>query len=135
MKYFLALLALAAPAHADEIWTTAQGEAFYDIDVNQTAVFSVPVEGGVARLYIPGLAGVWPRSGVWEGYWLLPETSADQPSCDAMLAAPDGSESHSWGSALVAFDDMPATGWTALTGWCTSPAAASIRANPLPPAP
>lgn len=135
MKYLLALLALAAPAQADEMWTTAQGEAFYDIDVETTAVFSVTVDGGVARLYIPNLVGVWPRSGVWEGYWIMPENLADMPVCDATLTGPDGKQSQTWGTALIAFDDMPSTGWTALTGWCTSPVATTIRATPVVPAP
>jgi len=132
MKSLIALLLLTTPAMADEFWSTPKGEAFYDIDVNQTAVFAVPMSGTMARFYIPGLVGVWPRSMMWDGYWILPDTVTTGTRCDAVLSGPDGVVSHVWGHLLIEFDDLPQTGWTAVLGDCFAGVEREIRAEPVP---
>lgn len=131
-----ALALLAAPALADEVWDTAQGQVIYVEDIRDIAVLSFPVAappfaqaGGVAdaNLYVPGLGGNFDARSVHDGYWAMP----GQPICSAALTAPDGMTTQAWGRARIVFDrpGFP-TGFTLLLGACFDEPLLPLRAVP-----
>ena len=120
MKYFTALLLLASPAAADEVWNSNWGQVVYLADAGSTAILTVPYATDVAHIYVEGLAANAEARGVHNGYWI----SADAGPCEATLTGPDGVSSTNWGRVTVIFDN-PAypSGFTALWGICmTDPA-------------
>ena len=75
-----ALLLLASPALADEMWTaTGGGMVIYEQDAGDTAIFSFPMGGRSARLYIPGLVAKMDSRGVHEAS--IEENPARQAPC------------------------------------------------------
>ena len=130
MKSLLALLLLATPALADEMWTTPSGQAFWDLDAANASVFAVPTPRGDLRLYIPGLADRIEKRGVHQAYWI----GTGDTDCGATLTGPDGVASADWGFGTVTFDapTFP-TGWTATLGRCNALPAFGLRAEPFAP--
>lgn len=136
MRLALALSLLAAPALADEVWTTEYGDIIYEQDTADfNAVFSVPAvafnglakpeERGEVTIY--GLAGnVSDRYGLFEGYWTAP----GEPMCDTALLARGGKASRSWGRVQIVFD-RPAfpSGFTMLFGTCFWDPVLTLRAE------
>jgi hypothetical protein len=105
----LAMIAsAAAPAMADETWTTAFGTLIYERDVNNyTAVISYPIPGTDMRgeAFIEGMTGYYPREGSLEGIWIEPATE-EGPFCGVSLAHPEtGKPVGNWGRARVIFTD------------------------------
>jgi hypothetical protein len=78
---------IAAPAQADESWTSSIGTIVYEAEVDGVAIFTYPLpdlEGGVGRLYFPGLAGNYDNRGTHPGYWIAP---GDTGGCSATSRA------------------------------------------------
>lgn len=117
---------LPAAAGADEVWTTAEGEAAWAATVDGTAVLAMPMGDGMLRLYIPDLDARMDSRGMHEAYWI----GSGGGVCGATLTGPDGSGATNWGTGIVAFD-APAfpSGWTATLGFCAGPPSFSIRAD------
>ncbi|MCX7300738.1 MAG: hypothetical protein NTX73_10250 [Rhodobacterales bacterium] len=118
MKRIAALLLLATPAAADEVWNSNWGQVVYQADIGSTAVLSVPYATGMASLYIQGLGGNADQRGVHQAYWISTETGP----CEATMTGPDGVSSTNWGVATVIFDkpEYP-SGFTVLWGICMDP--------------
>lgn len=116
----------AAPALADETWTNPAGIAIYEEEIAGTAVFSIPMQGDRARLYLEGLAGNYDNRSKSHGYWIGP----DKPICGAKFIAPDGLQSSNWGRVTIVFDgpSFP-TGWTATLGTCFGRKTTKFRAD------
>jgi len=134
MRLALALCLLAAPALADEVWSSEFGDIIYEREMDDfNAVFSVPATAlnnmaGMderAQVTIYGLAGnVNDRYGIFEGYWTAP----GEPLCDTALLPPGGKASRSWGRIQLIFDrpTFP-SGFTMLFGTCFWDPVMSIR--------
>lgn len=125
MRLILAALTLfATQASADEMWATAHGNAIYETEIGNAAVFTVPEAGRTLRVYLPGLAGNYDNRSTHSGYWL-----SDGPGlCPASILAPDGAQSRDWGRVTLAFDG-PAfpTSWTMLVGDCFGEPQRAVR--------
>ncbi|MGI3183942.1 hypothetical protein [Nioella aestuarii] len=120
-------LALAAPAFADEVWSSPTGPIIYQEDAFGSAILSFTnVDGSAAELVIPGLAGNFTDRGVHHGYFI----GQGPLECDAALARPGGLASLDWGRAVVSFDrpNFP-TGFTVTMSDCDYPLSYSIRAE------
>ncbi len=118
LRLTLAALMLAAPAAADEVWSSEMGDIIYEFDQNNTAVFSFTnLDAYGALLVIPGLAGNLENRGVHDAYWL----GSGSGDCPAFLALPGDEQTATtnWGRAIVSFDS-PAfpTSFTLQLGWC-----------------
>ena len=116
MKAALALVFLAAPALADEAWMTDGGIVYYQADVGNAAVLSIPYgENDMAFVYVEGLPGAMESRGTHAGYWIGP----GEGPCTAMLTGPDGYGSTNWGWATIEFDaKVFPSGFTAFMGEC-----------------
>ena len=120
------LLALPGAALADETWHTDGGEAVYEADIGEIAVFSIPGETGRINLYLEGLGGNYDDRSAHRGYWIGPGPG----ECSAALGGPDGRTSDQWGRVVLMFDRAAApTGWTALLGRCLDEPADPVRAD------
>lgn len=117
-------LTLAAPAFADEVWSTARGDAIYAAEMNGVAILTVPMGEGTARVYLPGLGGNYDNRSSHEGYWIGDRAG----SCPTALIGEDEVQSRQWGRVFVAFDG-PAfpTSWTMMFGDCFGPLDRSVR--------
>jgi len=136
MRLALALCLLAAPALADEVWTSEFGDIIYERDTaDYKAVLSVPaiaLNGMTAanargQVMIYNLTNnVSDRYGIFEGYWTAP----GEPTCDTALMPPGSKASWSWGRVQVIFDrpEFP-SGFTMLIGTCFWDPAYSLRAE------
>ena len=128
MRAVLPILALAlttaAPALADEIWSTPFGDAIYEADIGDTTIITVPQTDGVMRVYLPGLAGNYDSRGTHTGYWI----GNGEGYCPAGLTGIDGTGSRQWGEVILAFDYAAyPTGWTLVVGDCFAPPYWTIR--------
>ena len=135
MRLALALCLLAAPALADEVWTSEFGDIIYERDTGGfSAILSIPAtalnDGAAAneraQVTIYGLTDNVDRYGIFEGYWTAP----GEPMCDAALMPPGGKASRSWGRVQVVFDrpGFP-SGFTMLIGTCFWDPVWSLRAE------
>lgn len=124
---FAAVLAVAAPAVADEMWTSEAGNIEYFEDLGSIAVFSV--DGGM--MFIDGLAGNYNNRGDYVGYWMDYDVSEIQ--CDWTEFDEYGNESWSWGGVYVTFLDpaFPSRWQATLYGCDTDQPVAYINANPF----
>jgi hypothetical protein len=125
---------IAAPAQADESWTSSIGTIVYEAEVDGVAIFTYPLpdlEGGVGRLYFPGLAGNYDNRGTHPGYWIAP---GDTGGCSAKITGADGMTSNDWGSLLLVFHEpgYPAS-WTLVSGTCFGPLIDTVVATPAVP--
>jgi hypothetical protein len=122
---------LATAASADESWTSSIGDIIYEAEIDGVAIFTYPapnVEGGVGRLYFPGLAGNYENRGSHTGYWIAP---GDAGACPATLTGADGVASKDFGSLLIVFHEPGyPTGWTLVSGTCFGPLVDNIVAAP-----
>lgn len=138
MKLSLVAAACAAltatAASADEFWTSTIGDIIYEAEVDGVAIFTYPlpnVEGGVGRLYFPGLAGNYENRATHTGYWIAP---GDGGGCSAKMVGADGVTSNDWGSIMIVFHgpSYPVS-WTLLSGTCFAPLVDSMVATPIVP--
>lgn len=121
------VLALSAPAFADEVWISATGPIIYQEDAYGSAILSFTnTDGSAAELVIPGLAGNSTERGVHHGFFI----GQGALECDTAMARPGGLASLDWGRAVVSFDrpTFP-TGFTVTMGDCDAPLSYAIRAD------
>lgn len=127
IRSITALMLLATPAVADEIWNLPTGKAIYEADIGETAIFSVPYEGGRANMYIDGLGGNYRTRGYHEGYWM----GNGAGTCSAQMIGPDGFQTYNWGRINIIFDNSEGfTGWTAYFSNCFAEPTEELRAEP-----
>ncbi len=125
----LAVLALAAPALADEVWSSTTGEIVYLADEYGSAILSFnDTDGSPAELIIPELAGNFTDRSMHYAYWV----GDSDLECAVGMGRPGGQTSLSWGTAVIAFDDpgFP-TAFTVLLGDCDDDYDRMIRAEPI----
>lgn len=122
-------LTLAAPALADEVWSSDTGEIVYLADEYGAAILSFSDYGGLpGELIFPGLAGNFTDRGVHHGYWV----GQSDMQCAAALGRPGGMTSLTWGRAVIAFDEMGfPSAFTVLLGDCDEDLTRSLRAEPI----
>ncbi|MBY6113050.1 hypothetical protein KUW09_06080 [Mameliella alba] len=117
---------LAAPALADEVWTSDMGDIIYETDTQGAAILSFTnVDGYRAIVVVPGLAGNYDNRSVHDGFWM------GEGAGDCLSSMTLGTQSgHQWGQALISFDrpSFP-TSFTLTLGDCFGPLAYSIRAE------
>ena len=133
MTAFAALAHTAAPALADEVWSTDIGDVIYEADLeNGMAVLSYPTDGETRGLaYVAGLAGEYTGRTAYEGVWMEPATEAG--ICDVEIAAPETGEiSNNWGRIEVIFVDPDFPGsFVALRGDCFEEPTEMLVARPV----
>lgn len=107
MRLFLALAAslTAAPALADEAWTTNYGPMIWETDIGDTAVFLLDelAQGhGLTRFLVPGLVLDMngPR-GAYTGIWIA--DSGESPCAADMIDPVTGAKSPHWGTFQITF--------------------------------
>jgi hypothetical protein len=133
-----ALTLTAAPALADEVWSTPYGDIIYESDLpNVIAVLSAPAEamsgdttGARAVVHVLGMtSNATERVGVYEGYWYV---QGNAGYCDAQMTAPGGKATNNWGRVRVFFDrpEFP-TGFVMLVGSCFYDPYFVLRADAL----
>ena len=122
----IAVMAMAAPALADEVWSTNWGDMVYSEDLGSVAV--LVYDRGA--LFIDGLGGNYTDRGYHAGYWI--EYFDTGVECSEPAVDEYGNESWAWGYLEVQFIDSgyPAR-WTADYSVCDGPVAGSITASPL----
>jgi len=129
-----ALALLTTPAIADETWRHPAGTLIYEADMGHIAVLSfpttaAPMPGGPAdraMVFFPGLGGNFDNRSTHDGYWVM----EGDPVCTAILTAPDGTASQSWGRAQITFDRAAfPTGFTMTIGTCWQDPTFPIRAD------
>ena len=105
----LAALSLAAPALADEVWSSDYGQIVYLADEYGAAILSfTDYDGMTGELVFPGLAGNFTERDVHHGYWI----GQSDWHCDAGLGRPGGVAMHlgvdpwSVGSDLIGLDQQ-----------------------------
>lgn len=129
-----ALLMLAPPARADEIWLTDYGLIQWEASRDAVAVLNLigPNARGPAtlRLFVEGLgAHALGGRGTYWGYW----TAQDgEVGCSAGLADPMGTITPHWGRLRMVFlaDAYPSP-WVALLGECWEEPDFRLVAQPL----
>ena len=130
---FTLLAFTAAPALADEVWSTDIGEVIYEADLaNGMAVLSYPTDGEIRGLaYVAGLAGEYAGRTGYEGVWMEPASEAG--ICDVEIAAPETGEiSNNWGRIKVIFVDPDFPGsFVALRGDCFEEPSQMLVARPV----
>ncbi len=98
------LLSAAAPALADEAWTTEAGDIVYVEDIGDIAHLAFTVSDGsnslVLEIYLPGLGGNFDHRSTHDGYFLI----AGGEDCATEQTSPNGWSSGSWGKIRVVFD-------------------------------
>ena len=111
----------AAPAFADESWSSPSGLIVWERDIGNTSVFTftTPVGSGVVttHIFISGLpADVTGRRGAYTGYWV---DNSGRGLCEATLVDPLGTRSNAWGRFHIAFTNggFPSD-WRGLWGQC-----------------
>ncbi|MGF1626427.1 MAG: hypothetical protein ACFCVH_16215 [Alphaproteobacteria bacterium] len=121
-----AILALAGPAMADEVWSTNWGTMEYAEDLGPVAVLTYDR----GALFIDGLGGNYTNRGYHSGFWM--EYYDSGVECDEPAMDDYGNESWSWGYLDVEFIDSgyPAR-WRAQYTVCDGPVAGTITASPL----
>ena len=136
VQSLIAFLALAAPAVADEAWSTQLGEVFWESDAGDTAVLALHVDtkedavGETVRFYIVGLsADVMGGRGAYSGYWT---STSDEPLCDAGLTDSSGKVTHAWGRIdMTSVSDAFPSQWTAQMGHCFADPDSLITGVPI----
>ncbi|MEL7129206.1 MAG: hypothetical protein AAGK23_06635 [Pseudomonadota bacterium] len=128
----LALFCAVAPASADEVWTSKLGDIVYETDLTdgQMAVFKI--EG--ARVFLPGLAGVYEGRTSYDGFWIADEGyDFSTESCGVSMVQPSfGDRSQQWGRFQVTFVDPDFPGiWVGHVSACFDDASDSVIARPL----
>ncbi len=114
------LAMVAAPAAADEVWTTESGPVEYLSDVGTMAVLGVPQEG--VSIFVEGLAGNSSNRGTFLGYWVDYEITGDDVTCGQAATDEYGNESLSWGFVQMTFLDPSYPGrWTMSITRCDAP--------------
>lgn len=140
MKHAVTALVLAfaaAPAMADEVWSTWIGDIVYaETAPNGTAVFTMPAvmfnpaaaKGALARLYIPNLDAVPETRYQHRAFWLIEGSS----NCQVSITGHDGVTSSDWGLAQLYFDEpgFP-SGFTMTFGGCEYDNFDFVRATPV----
>lgn len=115
-------LAIAAPATADEVWSTDIGDVIYERDLETgAAVLSYPLgeTAGRGLGYIDGLAGQYTGRGSYSGVWIEPSTD-DNQLCAYAIANPEtGAPEYNWGRLEMIFVDPDFPGaWVIQRGAC-----------------
>jgi hypothetical protein len=116
----IVLAAGAAPALADEVWSTPFGDMQWEITLRDMAVFNLYGDGvapSEMRLFLPGLqADVMGGRGHYSGFWTA---ESGEPACSAALTDPMGTTTYDWGRVELTFDspEFPSS-WTARFGTC-----------------
>jgi hypothetical protein len=111
---------LAAPAAADEMWKTDNGQVIWEKDYQGGAIFRMDVPGNkMVRFYIEGLTTDVEMRGHFKGYWI---STIDEDMCTAELRGPDGTRGQTWGSLTLSFlsPGFPSD-WVLMTGDCLAP--------------
>lgn len=97
---------IAAPAAADEVWSSNEGEIVWETDVGEWAVFKMTDPENprhAMRIFVPGLEGGMGVRGDHLGYWTAYAPSGW--SCPGRLVDELGYISSRWGQAFVMFDE------------------------------
>lgn len=116
----IALAAGAAPAVADEVWSTPFGPMQWEETLGDMAVFNLYGDGvapSELRVFLPGLGSdMMGGRGSYRGFWTA-ETG--EVICHASLVDPMGVVTQDWGSVELTFDssEFPSS-WTAVFGSC-----------------
>lgn len=127
--------AAAAPALADEVWTTPYGDVYYETDLNNgQGVLRNDDEGMITRFYIDNLAGNATGRSTYTGFWVGLTPEGEQPviACDVGLEDPiSGKVSFDWGQLTLSFIDPDYPGrWIAFGGECFGEPEDMIFAEP-----
>ncbi|MCI4643944.1 MAG: hypothetical protein MRY64_04090 [Hyphomonadaceae bacterium] len=95
---------LAAPASADEVWSSEIGEIIYESDIDTSAVLSFPGDGGGVRYlaFIDGLAFNYDDRSRHDGYWTGPSGDGDV-ECAVSITDHTGETTDNWGRLEVMF--------------------------------
>lgn len=122
----IACAAMAAPAMADEMWSTNWGTMEYSEDLGSTAV--LVYDRGA--LFIDGPGGNYTNRGYHSGFWI--EYFDTGVQCSEPAVDDYGNESWAWGYLDVQFIDpgYPAR-WSADYTVCDGPVAGTITASPM----
>ncbi len=118
----MAVAACAAPALADEVWTTVIGDVVYERELpTGEAVLSYPVDDGTASglAYIEGLAQTYEGRGAFSGVW-IEDDLPPADGCNVSISDPEsGAPRNNWGRLELVFTepDFPG-GWVAIRGDC-----------------
>lgn len=127
--------AIAAPALADEVWTTAIGEVIYDHETEDGhAVLTYPIQGQPVRgiSYFDGLAGVFEGRGSFSGVWIEYEGSG-APRCPYAIMDPEtGDPRYYWGQTTITFvqPDFPGS-WIVQRGYCFEDPSEFLAGEPV----
>jgi hypothetical protein len=100
----VAFVALAVPASADEVWSTARGhQIVYERDAGETAILSYKAEAGLSPglIFVPGLGGKYEGRETYRGYWV--EAADAGATCAAAIVDAEGKSWKRWGVAEVKF--------------------------------
>ena len=132
MRLFLALAAslLAAPALADEVWSSALGPFAWETDIDQTAVLRLDevATGGIVRFLVPGLPlDVNGGRGAYSGLWIA---NGGDARCLADVVDPvSGAKSPYWGTFNITFvgTGFPSD-WAGVWGSCLDAPVEAISA-------
>ena len=120
MKKLLLTAALAslcaAPALADEVWSSEFGDIIYERDLyNGMAVLSYPLEEYEEErglVYVFGLAGQYEGRGRYDGIWIEPFEMSDPNLCEVAISNPETEDpEYKWGRVELIFanPDYPGT--------------------------
>jgi hypothetical protein len=140
MRRLLALAAVAvttcfgSTAAADEAWSAPEvGTIIWESDVGETSVFTYETPSGrTVRLYVEGLNANIENRRSMSGYWIMEGDGQGEGLCGAMLTAPDGHVSSSWGRMTMRWQRRTfPSGWTAQLSDCFAGPTTSLRARPL----
>lgn len=131
----LTLTLLAAPAFADEVWTTPIGDVVYVKDLaTGEAILSYPADdtGQLGYAYIDGLAGNYTTRGAYTGIWIENDIVAGE-ACNVSIADPEtGQPRNNWGRVELIFTepDYPG-GFVAIRGDCFDEPSDHLIAKPV----
>lgn len=114
-------LALPSAALADEAWTGAGLDVFWESDMPDGAIFKYTdsASGTEGRVFVKGLSADQADRGTYKAIWIQYDEEAP---CTEPLTDPTGGTSSNWGLAEVTFSSggFPYS-WTAKYGVCQGP--------------
>lgn len=123
----------AAPALADEVWSSEIGDIIYEADIGDYAVLSFEGDGGTVRYnaFVDGLGMNYDDRSRHDGYWTGPMGDGGV-ECAVSIIDHAGLATNNWGRVEVVFVDraFPST-FIAQRGECFDEPRDALVAKPI----
>lgn len=124
---------VAAPALADEVWSSEIGDIVYEADIDDYAVLSFEGDGGGVRYnaFVEGLGMNYDDRSRHDGYWTGPMGDGSTV-CAVSIIDHTGQATNNWGRVEVIFVDRAfPSAFIAQRGACFDEPRDALVARPM----